>query len=278
MGKTTPIVCNKNAGTGSGISANRESTGSLVLSLFALYARSSFYKILMVLAGLVLAEGISFYAVCRGLGQRGETLYPEAVPDRCLLKFFFLAAMAAVHFILAVTEDDRGGCKSSYTLRRLKISQKQQFAVRAAYNFLCLATVSAVQILAAFTICRLYEAKLPLGLVSPQYLFLVFYRNDFLHRILPMADAGGWMCNFLLLLALAMNAAGGRRGWARNGTGGAKNAMWGSAGIYFILTQWFVYETGSFVAVLLVLFSVGIIAAALLRLFGVTGGGDGEEA
>ena len=161
-----------------------------------------------------------------------------------------------------MTEGDRSGCKSSYTLLRLKVSKKRQFAAKTVYNFLCLMMVFAVQILTAFVICRVYEAKLPSELVSPQYLFLTFYRNEFLHCILPMADWGKWICNFLLLLALAMDAA----------YVGNRNGVLLSLVNYCILVQWFVSEINSPVALLCALYCVLIIIAVLLRLFGVIGG------
>lgn len=278
-----------------------KSTGNPVTALFALYVRSSFRKILAVLAGLAVAEGVSFYTVCRLLGQRDTVLYqgtlyqgvmrPEKMLDLCFLKYIFLAALVFVYFILIVTERDRSGCKSSYTLLRLKVSEKKQFVIKTVYNFLCLMLVFALQILAAIAICRLYEAKLPSELVSPQYLFLTFYRNEFLHCILPMADVGKWVCSFLLLLALAMDAAcGGRVGnrsgsrgesgvGKRKGAGGnVKNGIVESVWIYGILVQWFVSGINSPIALLYAFLCLLIIGAALLKLFGVIGGGSDEKA
>ena len=155
--------------------------------------------------------------------------------------------------------------------------------------------VFALQVLAAVTICRLYEAKLPLELVSPQYLFLTFYRNEFLHCILPMADVGKWMCNFLLLLALAMDAACGRWGGNGNGRrgesgegsgfgkrrgagGNVKNGIAASCLMGGALVNLFVSEINSPIALLYAFFCLAIIGAALLRLFGVIGGGSDEKA
>lgn len=258
----------------------QDKQGRPVLSLFALYARSSFCKILAAFAGLAVAEGISFAVVCRGLGQNDRVLYPEKMIDMCFFRFIFLAALALVYFILVVTEGERNGCKSSYTLLRLKISKMRQFAVRMVYNFLCLTLVFAVQILAAFVFCRLYEAKMPAELVSPQYLFLVFYRNAFLHCVLPMADVGKWVCNFLLILALAMDAAcGGSLFGSRKSKGGSiGNDLLRAVLIYCILPQWFVSEIHSSVAVLYALFSLVMIGVTLIRLFGVMGGNRDEEA
>lgn len=264
----------------------REKTaaGSPVLSLFALYSRSSLYKVLAVLAGLAIAELLSFFAVCRGLEQDGQAPCPEKMIDMCFLKYIFLAAFILVYFILFLTEGERGGCRSSYTLLRLKVSEKGQFAVRVVYNFLCMTMVFAVQILAAVTICRLYEAKLPPELVSPQYLFLAFYRNSFLHSILPMADFGWWACVFTLILALAMDAARGsgffreRKAAGRGGNVSAGRGLLSSVTLCVILAYWFVSEYDPIDTGFCMLYCLMIIGVALFKLFGMTGGGINEEA
>lgn len=257
--------------------------GSPVLSLLALYARSSFGKILGALAVMAVAEGVSFYLACGKTGEDGVFFGPERMIDLCFLKYFFLGGLALAYFILVVTESERGGCKTRYTLLRLQLSIKRQYAVRAAYNFLCLALVFALQIVGAFVICRLYAAKLPAGLVSPQYLFLAFYRNDFLHCMLPMADVGKWICNFLLLLALSMDAACGSsifREKREKRSSGSKTGrqLLISVWIFSILSRWFVSESNSPIAFFYALFSLAMIVAALLRLFGVIGGGSDAEA
>lgn len=294
MDPKVAITINKSSAADSGIGAGK-SSGSPVLSLFALYACSSFRKIALVLAGLVVAEGASFYMVCRRLEQSGVALYPEKMIDLCFLKYIFLAALVLVSFILLVTEGDRGGCRSSYTLLRLKVSIKRQFAARTVYNFLCLMMVFAVQMLAALAISRFYETKLPPELVSPQYLFLTFYRNEFLQCILPMADLGKWVCSLLLLLALAMDAAyirsrnsDGNR--SRNGSesrvesveglgrrkgmgGNFRNGFLFSVMNYVILAQWFVSGINSPAALLCALYSLAIIAIILYRLFAAKAAG-----
>lgn len=252
-----------------------------VLSMLGLYAMCSIYKILVALAGMAIAEGVSFYAVCSRLEQREEVVYPEKLADICCMQYIFLAALAVVYFILLMAESERGGSKSSYTLLRLRLSVKRQFAVKTVYNFLCLMLVFAWQTLTALAICGLYKAWMPARLVSPQYLFLTFYRNAFLHCLLPMEDAGRWVCNILLLLALAMDAAcnsgnNGRKKAA--GAGRAVNSLLVSIFIFIVLAQWFVSEIGSFSAVVFALLCLMIMGGALLRLFGVIGGGDREEA
>lgn len=241
--------------------------GRPVLALWALYTRSSFYKILLVLAGLALAEGVSFRLMCGGLEQSGVTVYPEEMIERCFLQYIFLTALGLVYFILLWTESERKGSKASYTLLRLKITEKQQFAVRTAYNALCLMLVFAVQTALAYIICRLYADRLPPELVSPQYFFLTFYRNRFLHCLLPMAETGKWIKNLLLLLAFGMDAAGGIRD---------RNYITAIC-LYIFSARLFAADIGTLDVLFCGIIYALFIAAALLRLFGIVGGKNEED-
>ena len=64
--------------------------GSPAVSLLALYARSSFYKILAALAGLAAAEGVSFYMVCMKHRQSKGVLNPKKIIDKFKLKYLFI--------------------------------------------------------------------------------------------------------------------------------------------------------------------------------------------
>ena len=72
---------------------------------------------------------------------------------------------------------------------------------------------------------------------SPQRLFLAFYRIDFLHSLMPMAEAGKWLRNLLLLVAFGMEAA--------VGAGKAEKKNYASLTLLYVLTaSWFVGSMG----------------------------------
>lgn len=183
--------------------------GRPALALGALYIRSSFYKILLVPAGMILAEGFLFWRLGREMAGRQIPVTPEKMIEGCFLKPVFLSALTLAFFILLWTERQRGGVKSSYTLLRLKLTWRQQFALRTGYNILCLALVFLAQAAFAAALCLRYGELLPEEFASPQLLFLTFYRSAFLHSLLPMAEAAIWVRNLLLLLAFGMEAARG---------------------------------------------------------------------
>ncbi len=204
------------------------------LSLWALDARGSFYKILAVLAVVTLAECAIFYGLLSRMAlpdiQEGNTLV-EAVPvvqggdiSAMTLSYSledilsitvlpgFLLAWGAVYGILILT---RWGTdhRSRETLLRLRVDRTGIFFIRTVYNICCFLTVGAVQTGTVIWMVTTYGQMTGLGQRAPQMLFLAFHRIGFLHSLVPMADAGGWICSILLILALGMEAAGtvGRR-------------------------------------------------------------------
>lgn len=179
------------------------------LALWALLARSSIYKILAVLAVTAAAEIMLFRGCIKAEGDSfTEYRTLAAVVADSHISLFFLAALGLVYFILVWTEG-RLTSKSSGTMLRLKLSGGMIFGIKAAYNLACLVLLFAVQIWICIWLIGTY-GRAAEGYDSPLSLFLAFYRVDFLHCLLPMAEAGKWVRNVLLLSAFAVEAAAGR--------------------------------------------------------------------
>ena len=185
-------------------SKRKKDTAGASLSLWALLARSSFYKILSAVALLAAAE--TAFA-CAFLWRGGGPGSLEALAGR-FLYIFFIIGQGVVYLILIWTEE-RMETESRCTLMRLRIQGKRLFLIKAAYNVLCLTMLYAVQIWLAIGMTWLYRRSLEPGQASPQMLFLAFYQIGFLHGLLPLAEAGKWVRNILMLLALGTTAAGG---------------------------------------------------------------------
>lgn len=185
----------------------RKETGGGVWSVWALLSRCSFYKIILVLLLMTAVECASFYTLL----QRKEILVsPEAMIDQSLAPMIFLAALGLLFLILSLSGRRLDG-KSQYTLMRLRLSRAQLFTVRTLYNMLCLTVLFGVQIVLAFWMVRLYGETVGRLWPARQLLFLTFYRSRFLHCILPMAETGKWVRNFLLLLAFGTEACTGEK-------------------------------------------------------------------
>lgn len=221
------------------------------LALWALLARSSIYKVFAVLLVMVPAEVILF---CRYI--KTESAYDikyrtlTATVESSHISVIFLVALGLVYFALVWTEGqlDSG---SSGTMLRLRLSGSRIFRIKTAYNVACLVLLFAVQIWLCIWLVGIYGREAETVYASPQRLFLAFYRIDFLHCLLPMAEAGKWMRNILLLLSFGMEAAG-RAG---------KMEFAPPILLYGVTASWFVSSLGGNVAdwICIILYAVVIV-------------------
>ncbi len=180
----------------------RRNNGKPILSLWALLARCSIYKVLAVLVVMALAEVLLFYR-CLRTGA-GYTL--KSAVENSHLSVVFVTALWLVCFVLAWTQG-RLDAKSSAAMLRLRLSGSRIFMIKTAYNMVCIIMLFTAQIWLAIWLVGGYGREMGEIYASPQRLFLAFYRINFLHCLLPMAEIGKWVRNLLLLLAFGTEAA-----------------------------------------------------------------------
>lgn len=192
------------------------------LSVFMLTARSSVYGLLGVLAAMALVQGVLFYVAYLDSST--------AVGGLALINFELLISKSgaqwsfAACFLPALALLCRSGCnfgsKSSYTLRRLSVSEKSVFFYQAFYNCVCLTILWAAQLGVMLLLFEIYSFLAAEGSISGQSAFLAFYRSSFLHSLLPLEEGSRWIRNIFAVIALGLCAAlfpykqrRGKKGW-----------------------------------------------------------------
>lgn len=186
------------------------------LSIWMLMARSTICKVLGLLLALAAADGVLFALTLR---KDTSILGLEQVLAESHLSIVFGVCMVLLMAVLCLN-----GCefsaKQGYTLRRLRVSQREIFLWQAAHNAVCCFWLLAVQTLIVLALCRVYAAQDP-DMVNSQTVFLAFYRVPFLHSLLPLADGWRYVRNAVLCAALGVCAAAfpvqqrqGNRGFA----------------------------------------------------------------
>lgn len=183
---------------------NRKMCIRTVLSVCGLLAKSSFYKVVGAMLVMAAVQGALLLACL----NRQKRWYPEELAEAAYIPAVFLAALGLLFFILALTENAMEE-KSAYTMLRLRLSCQEIFLIKTAYNLLCLGMLFVLQVWIAVWAADRSMRGTDVGGAAAQQLFLAFYRNDFLHCLLPMEEAGKWVRNLLLLFALAAEAAAG---------------------------------------------------------------------
>ncbi|MBQ7983630.1 MAG: hypothetical protein IJ302_08670 [Clostridia bacterium] len=188
------------------------------LSVFAMLARGSFFRILLLLCLMAagqcgrflhrLQNELTLYEsrVQQFAGEAAELTRLESLINVSTVSGTFAAAFLLICIVLCLPGCG-WGANCGYTLRRLRISERAVFVIQALYNAMVFVILWAAEVLICLFLCRAYVNAADPSLVSHQTVGLAFYRNDFLHSLLPMADITVWIRNIIMLAVLSLAAA-----------------------------------------------------------------------
>ncbi|MBP3918558.1 MAG: hypothetical protein J6I50_05245 [Clostridia bacterium] len=187
-----------------------------ILSVFALYVRSSFYKIIVLLLLMTAGQILFFYRkLSRALdAYAGMEITAAETGSFIRLEDMFSAPylwiVAAAFLLITVCLCLGGtafGARTGYTMQRLGISERGTFVCQAGYNLLVYLLFWAWEAVLCYGLCRVYCTLAPGAFVSVQSTALAFYRCSYLHALLPLSDIAGWVCNGLWVLTLSVSSA-----------------------------------------------------------------------
>ena len=183
------------------------------LSIFELFARNTIYKVLSVLVLMAAVQTGLFYKTMHAWipvdlyhvdFQAIEHYSLEWMVEESKLLWFTGVAFVCITAILC-RNCCNVGSKSSYTIRRLRVTEKSIFVMQSLYNIACYLLLIGVQTAVLFGLGNYYVQKA--GSVTNQTLFLAFYRNDFMHSMLPLESMSHWVTNMLIVAGCGVSAA-----------------------------------------------------------------------
>lgn len=160
------------------------------LSVFEMIIRCSIYKVLGIL-GIMIALEAGLLAFT--WNQPIATFQPnlEEWIERSWICIPFLFAYWGVTKVLSSSGTNVGSMQA-YTLQRLRISEKRVNLLQCIYNIFCYILLWMTQVLIFFVTSDVYMKYKTGAILTNQTIFLAFYRNTFMHSILPMEDIFGW--------------------------------------------------------------------------------------
>ena len=163
------------------------------VSVFALLARNTIYRILAVFVVMGTVEIFSFWK------KMQESLHSEGsfeqVIERSNQFGWYTIAFLTISLILGISTCNFGSMQG-YTIKRLRMSEWKIFWIQSSYNLMCYILLMGVQLGLFLGMGQLYAAFH--ADVTSQTLFLAFYRHDFMHSILPMEEWARWGLNLLM--------------------------------------------------------------------------------
>ncbi|MDE7243155.1 MAG: hypothetical protein K2O18_04145 [Oscillospiraceae bacterium] len=189
------------------------------LSVLALCARNNLHTVIGLLCAMCASETLVFrlnwnkYLTYLTVDCRTFEDTLHWVPQLC---FVFLMLL-----MIQLSSSGDQNHSTGYALRRLRIPEKTAVLWKAVYNVVCLLLFWAVQTAAVLGLGYWYTRLLDPQSVSAQTLFLAFYRDPFLHNLLPLGNWTRYYCIAALLAAAGFSASlmtyklrrGSRYGW-----------------------------------------------------------------
>ena len=175
------------------------------LSLIAWAAKSSLGLLLILCTVTSALQCLSFGARLPASGQTftAPENYFANSGGTILARIGFLLLCA----LLAKTGCPYGGSHPQYLLQRLRISERSVVLMQSLYHVAALMIYWMFQVLTVFALFALYAHFAPPEQVGPQSLLLMFYRNPYLHALLPLNDLVLHLRNCGLLLVLSFSLA-----------------------------------------------------------------------
>lgn len=149
--------------------------------------------------------GMFWMTLKRGVSQEGYGL--EYVIDKSHIAFVFFIAFVIMDIFLISFAGYEKIETHRYTLMQLSVTRKEVYYLQSIYNTLCYLLFWAMQILIVMLLGYLYVKNAPAEYVTGQTIFFAFYRNSFLHSLLPFEDFPYWIRNILLCIALGLMSA-----------------------------------------------------------------------
>ena len=237
-----------------------------VLSVFELLTRNTIYKILFVFVALGGVELLMFWNRLKeqldlqnqyGYGEVGGSSF-EYIVNSSHQFGWYTAAFVAVTVILGLSTCNFGS-RQGYTLKRLRVSEREVFWIQSVSNFLCYVLLLGVQLGILLIMGCLYIKYM--GTATNQTMFLAFYRNAFMHSILPMEEWPRMIINLCMYGSMAVTAATVPY-FQRN-----KKFGWEAVVVTGILAVGFEAELGSYVPYSLLLILVSLTMLSVRRVY-----------
>ncbi|MGN1156328.1 MAG: hypothetical protein ACI4TK_09150 [Agathobacter sp.] len=173
------------------------------ISVFEMITRSTLYKVLAV---LVIMGALQFSLFWGELQEYDEIVEGGmgAVVDQSHMIVLLATGFLLITVILCWSGCNLGS-NQGYTLRRLQITEKKILVLQAVYNSMIYILLWGSQVLVLLLESSLYLQKI----ASPtnQTLVLAFYKNAYMHSILPMEDILGWILLLLIIAGCGITSA-----------------------------------------------------------------------
>ena len=160
------------------------------LSVFEMITRCSIYKVLGLLLAMVIAESIAL-----GIAWNQQLAVYQPNLEEWIDQSYIVITFGIAFFLLTKILSSTGtnvGSMQGYTLQRLRIEESEVHKLQCIYNILAYVLLWMTQLVVFLVAAVVYVTYKSNVVLTNQTVFLAFYRNEFMHSILPLEDGFGW--------------------------------------------------------------------------------------
>lgn len=170
------------------------------ISILQLIARTSFWKVLLVLCAMTVSQVLLFFVM--GAGEEPYLLDAmQRVPSFAVV----LIGLILLSCALYIPMSDRGGRMNNLILR-LGLTEKQIFWIHVMYNVLIYSLFVMAQALTMLLLCLIHDWVTP-GDMDPMAVFVTSYQHPLFHRFFPLHNVVGWINHLILIVGMSICTA-----------------------------------------------------------------------
>lgn len=170
-------------------------------SLFCLFARHSFWQVLLTLAVCGVVQWLVFLFQLR----QADSLYGALLQCTAFFSVILFLGFGVVSAVLLFATTGLGKHKPAYTMARLSLSPGWVLAWQGIYNTLVYLLFWWVQALVLMGLCWFYGWQG--GFLGDNTLYLTLWQVPLFHTLLPLGISGGWAKGLCLCIGLGVTGA-----------------------------------------------------------------------
>ena len=175
------------------------------LSVFSLVARESIFRIAFLWIFSAIAQAYSFFYALIYKDVQRSLNFSRAFTDSDISVDAIFTITILLTALLLIKTGTEFRTKSGYTLRRLRIDERNVFLIQSVYSTIMLFLLILFEVVLAFVLLKVGFTRFEEGRITNQTMYLSFYESDFLKNVFCGRDILRIVRNILCVAALGIS-------------------------------------------------------------------------
>ena len=231
------------------------------LSVFSVIARESIWRISFLWIVSAVLQTVFFYREMLSENVQSSKMVAKAFTsyeDNITVPMLFALTILLTGILLMKTGMDFR-TRTGYTLRRLRITEKQVYVLQSVYNSLMLFILFLFETALCFAFVNWGTTFFDARYITNQTVYLTFYSSEFLSDMFAGRDIINILRNLLMIASMGFNISCFSHMWRR----GRKHILGALLLVIWSFMFWWCPGFGNFENVAISVASAGMLVAAV---------------